>query len=75
MKVDHFLTNLDIDNLNIENENSIVIENLEAGFHSINILSDQNNCISPQILDLEVGFDEENCLFIPTIFALQTQMV
>ena len=27
-----FLTNLDIDNLNIENENSIVIENLEAGF-------------------------------------------
>jgi len=63
-----FLTNLDIDNLNIENENSIVIENLEAGFYSINILSDQNNCISPQIIDLEVGFDEENCLFIPTIF-------
>ena len=36
--------------------------------YSINIISDQNNCIDPQELNLDVGYDDENCLWIPTLF-------
>ena len=64
-----FNTNLNINNVIVEDENSIVIQNLEVGLYSINIISDQNNCISPQIINMNVSYDDENCLWIPSIFS------
>ena len=64
-----FNTNLNINDVFLENENSILIQNLEVGLYSINIISDQNNCISPQFINMNVGYDDENCLWIPSIFS------
>jgi len=64
-----FNSDVDINDVFLENENSIVIQNLEVGLYSINIISDQNNCINPQLINMNVGFDDENCLWIPSVFS------
>ena len=64
-----FNTNLDIDDYEFVDESSIVIQDLEIGLYSINIISDQNNCIEPQFVNMNVSYDDENCLWIPSIFS------
>ena len=64
-----FNTNLDIDDYQFVDESSIVIQDLEIGLYSINIISDQNSCIEPQFVNMNVSYDDENCLWIPSIFS------
>ena len=53
----------------IDDTNSILIENLTTGTYVIEILSDQNDCLDPIQEYLNVNYDDENCLWIPTVFS------